>query len=261
LKREIASLCRAVARDIAAEKSTGRQIDENAVLEILGKEKAFSDVAERTARTGVATGLAWTPVGGDILFIEATRFKGKGNLITTGQLGDVMKESAKAAESWIRSVAPALGIPDSAFTDYDYHIHVPAGAVPKDGPSAGITILTALTSLLTGRSVSNKLAMTGEITLRGTVLPVGGIKEKVLAAKRAGIDTIILCDKNEKDLEDIPAELRKTMTFHFAKEMHEVLKLALGIEIKPTLPLVDDGVMGSAKEEESQKSSPKGARK
>jgi len=261
LKREIASLCRSVARDVAAEKSNGRVIDEAAVLEILGKEKAFSDVAERTARTGVATGLAWTPVGGDILFIEATRFKGKGNLILTGQLGDVMKESAKAAESWIRSVSAALGIPDSAFTDYDYHIHVPAGAIPKDGPSAGVTMLTALTSLLTGRSISNKLAMTGEITLRGTVLPVGGIKEKVLAAKRAGIDTIIMCDKNEKDLEDIPQELRETMTFHFAKEMSEVLKLALDIDMKPILPMVNDGIIGSEKAEETKKSSAKTARK
>jgi ATP-dependent Lon protease len=247
LKREIASLCRSVARDVAAEKIKGRQIDEAAVVEILGKEKVYSDVAERTARTGVATGLAWTPVGGDILFIEATRFKGKGSLITTGQLGDVMKESAKAAESWIRSVSAALGIPDSAFTDYDYHIHVPAGAIPKDGPSAGVTMLTALTSLILGRAISPKLAMTGEITLRGSVLPVGGIKEKVLAAKRAGIDTIIMCDKNEKDIDDIPEELAKTMTFHFVKEMHEVLKIALGLDMKVTLPLASDGGGSSEK--------------
>ncbi|MEO5666556.1 MAG: S16 family serine protease, partial [Bdellovibrionota bacterium] len=240
LKREIASIARAVARDVAAEKITSRKVDVKDVEEILGQDKAFSDVAERTARTGVATGLAWTPVGGDILFIEATRFKGKGGLITTGQLGDVMKESVKAAESWLRSMAGPLGIPENAFTDYDYHVHFPAGAVPKDGPSAGITILTALSSLILGRVIDPTLAMTGEITLRGTVLPVGGIKEKVLAAKRAGIKTIIMCYRNEKDLEDIPEELRSTMTFHFVKEMHEVLKLALGVELNPTLPLVDE---------------------
>lgn len=248
LKREIASIARAVARDVAAEKSTGRKIDVEDVEKILGQDKAFSDVAERTARTGVATGLAWTPVGGDILFIEATRFKGKGGLITTGQLGDVMKESVKAAESWLRSMAGPLGIPDNAFTDYDYHVHFPAGAVPKDGPSAGITILTALASLILGRVIDPTLAMTGEITLRGTVLPVGGIKEKVLAAKRAGIKTIIMCNRNEKDLEDIPEELRSTMSFFFVKEMHEVLKIALGLELNPTLPLVDEGARPTSTE-------------
>jgi ATP-dependent Lon protease len=265
LKREIASIARAVARDVAAEKVTGRKIDVKDVEEILGQDKAFSDVAERTARTGVATGLAWTPVGGDILFIEATRFKGKGGLITTGQLGDVMKESAKAAESWLRAMAGPLGIPDNAFTDYDYHLHFPAGAVPKDGPSAGITILTALSSLILGRTIAPTLAMTGEITLRGTVLPVGGIKEKVLAAKRAGITTIIMCNRNEKDLEDIPEELRKTMTFHFVKEMHEVLKIALGVEMNPTLPMVDEGGLpiNHPAGSELEKKSPKrdGARK
>ncbi len=197
-------------------------------------------MAERTARTGIATGLAWTPVGGDILFIEATRMRGKGTLTLTGQLGDVMKESAKAVESWIRSASSSLGIPDSAFTDYDYHIHVPSGAIPKDGPSAGTAILTAMTSLLTGKALDPTIAMTGEITLRGAVLPVGGVKEKVLAAKRAGIQTVLLPERNKKDLEDIPEELKKTMTFHFVKEMAEVLKIALGVELSPTLPLVRD---------------------
>ena len=251
LKREVASLCRGVAKDIARGKFTSREVDEKVVEEILGQERFFMDVAERTAKSGVVTGLAWTPVGGDILFIEATRMKGKGGLTLTGQLGDVMKESAKAAESWIKSMAGPLGIPDSAFTDYDYHIHVPSGAIPKDGPSAGITMLTALTSLITGRSLNPKVAMTGEITLRGAVLPVGGIKEKVLAAKRAGIDTIILSERNKKDLEDIPEELRKSMTFHHVKEMAEVLKLALGVElINPTLPLVSDqgDLAGKAKQ-------------
>ena len=240
LKREIASVARSVAKDVAQGKITHRTVDPKVVEEVLGQEKYFSDVAERTAKTGVATGLAWTPVGGDILFIEATRMKGKGGLTLTGQLGDVMKESAKAAESWVRSMAGALHIPDNAFSDYDYHIHVPSGGIPKDGPSAGIAILTALTSLISGRTLDPTIAMTGEITLRGAVLPVGGIKEKVLAARRAGIKTIILCDKNKKDLEDIPEELRKTMTFKHVKDMSEVLKLALGIDLDYTLPLASD---------------------
>jgi ATP-dependent Lon protease len=240
LKREIASVCRSVAKDVAQEKVTSKVVDAPEVEKILGQEKYYSDVAERTAKTGIATGLAWTPVGGDILFIEATRMKGKGGLTLTGQLGDVMKESAKAAESWVRSMSGPLGIAENAFTDYDYHIHVPSGAIPKDGPSAGVTMLTALTSLLTGRSMVPTIAMTGEITLRGAVLAVGGIKEKVLAAHRAGIKTIILPDRNKKDLEDIPEELRKQMTFHFAKEMSDVLKIALGVELNFTLPLVRD---------------------
>jgi len=240
LKREMASLARSVAKDVAIEKYTERTLDEAGVEAILGKEKYYMDAAERTARAGVVTGLAWTPVGGEILFIEATRMKGKGTLTLTGQLGDVMKESAKAAESWVRSMAGPLGIPDNAFTDYDYHIHVPAGAIPKDGPSAGVAMLTAYASLLTGRTIDPTLAMTGEITLRGAVLPVGGIKEKILAAHRAGIKTVILCHKNEKDLEDIPEELRKEITYHFVKEMHEVLKLSCGIEMSLTLPIASD---------------------
>jgi ATP-dependent Lon protease len=241
LKREIASLARSVATDVATGAKETKTLDSADVVKILGLEKYYSDVAERTAKTGVAAGLAWTPVGGDILFIEATRMKGKGGLLLTGQLGDVMKESAKAAESWIRSMAGALGIPENAFTDYDYHIHVPSGAIPKDGPSAGVTMLTALSSLLLGRPMEPTVAMTGEITLRGAVLPVGGIKEKVLAAKRAGITTVILPEKNRKDLEeDIPEELRKTMKFHFAKEMSEVLKIALNIDLKPILPMASD---------------------
>ncbi len=240
LKREIASVCRFVAKDIAMGKLEKKIITPEDVETILGQEKFQLDVAERTAKSGIATGLAWTPVGGDILFIEATRMKGKGVLVLTGQLGDVMKESAKAAESWIRSMAGPLGIPDNAFTDYDYHIHVPGGAIPKDGPSAGVTMLTALTSLITGRTISPRIAMTGEITLRGSVLPVGGIKEKVLAARRAGIDTILLPDKNKKDLEDIPEELRKTMKFIPVKEMSEVLKIALNLDLNHTLPLAKD---------------------
>ena len=172
-------------------------------------------------------GLAWTPTGGDLLFIEATAMKGKKGLTLTGQLGDVMKESASAALSFIRANAETLGIARDFFEEVDIHIHVPSGAIPKDGPSAGVTILTALTSLLTDKRVKKDLAMTGEITLRGLVLPVGGIKEKVLAAYRAGVRTIILPKWNRKDLEDIPAKIRKGITFHLVDDMMDVLKIAL----------------------------------
>ncbi|NCN27145.1 endopeptidase La [bacterium] len=241
LKREIAGLCRSVAKLVAVGTVKERKsITFDNIEEILGKDKYDLDLAERTAKSGIATGLAWTPVGGDILFIEATRMKGKGNFTLTGQLGDVMKESAKAAESWVRSMSSALGIDDSAFTDFDYHIHVPSGAIPKDGPSAGVTMLTSLVSLITGRPIDHKTAMTGEITLRGAVLPVGGIKEKVLAAKRAGIETVLLPYKNRKDLDDIPQELRDTMTFVPVKEMAQVLQIALGLDLNVTLPLASD---------------------
>jgi ATP-dependent Lon protease len=240
LKREIAGVCRGVAKDVAKGALTTETVTEAIVEKILGKERYFSDMAERTGKAGVVTGLAWTPVGGDILFIEATRMKGKGILTLTGQLGEVMKESAKAAESYIRSMAGAYGIPDNAFTDYDYHIHVPSGAIPKDGPSAGNAMLTALTSLLTGRIIEPTIAMTGEITLRGAVLPVGGIKEKVLAAKRAGITKILLPERNRKDLEDIPEELLKAITFVFVKEMSEVLKQAIGLDPLVVLPISSD---------------------
>ncbi len=169
----------------------------------LGPVKFFAEVAERTAVPGVATGLAWTPTGGDIIFVEATKMKGKKSLILTGSLGDVMKESAQAALSYIRSKAKELKIPEDFFEDNDIHLHVPAGAIPKDGPSAGVTIFTALVSLLLDRPVRSDIAMTGEITLRGLVLPVGGIKEKVLAAKRAGITKVILPKKNENNLEEV----------------------------------------------------------
>lgn len=255
LKREIANVCRAIAMDVATEKVKEVTVNEDFVEQKLGQEKYFLDVAERTARTGVVTGLAWTPVGGDILFIEATRMKGKGGLTLTGQLGDVMKESAKAAESWVRSMANALHIPENAFTEYDYHIHVPSGAIPKDGPSAGVAMLTALTSLISGRPINPLLAMTGEISLRGAVLPVGGIKEKVLAALRAGIKTVILPERNRKDLEDVPQEALEQMTFHFAKEMSEVLKLALDIKMDVTLPLAADHPVETKKEKASRDTS------
>jgi ATP-dependent Lon protease, bacterial type len=186
-----------------------------------------TDIDARITRPGIAIGLAWTPVGGDILFIEATAMKGKKGLTLTGQLGDVMKESATAALSFIRTNAKELGVKPDFFEDLDIHIHVPAGAIPKDGPSAGVTMLTVLTSLLTNRKVKKHLAMTGEITLRGAVLPVGGIKEKVLAAYRAGIKTILLPAWNRKDIEDIPANVQKSISFHFISDMMDVIKLAL----------------------------------
>jgi len=227
LEREIASIIRGVAKEIVEKKVESRRITANLVSRYLGAERFYSEVAERTKRPGVATGLAWTPVGGDILFIEASKMKGKGNLNLTGKLGDVMKESASAAMSYLRANSEKYHIEPDFHEKYDVHIHVPAGAIPKDGPSAGITMFTALYSLLTGKCVKNDLAMTGEITLRGMVLPIGGIKEKVLAAKRAGIHTIILPEKNRKDLEEIPKNNIKDLEFHFVKDMDEVIKLAI----------------------------------
>ena len=227
LEREIASLCRGVAREVAEGEIKSKQIKVGDLPHYLGPIRFFSEVAERTQEPGVATGLAWTQSGGDILFVEATKMPGRRTLTLTGQLGEVMKESAGAGLSYIRSKAGQLGIPEDFYEKNDIHIHVPAGAIPKDGPSAGVAILTALTSLLTEKPVRGDLAMTGEITLRGLVLPVGGIKEKVLAAKRAGIGTIILPKKNEKDLEEIPPHLKKGLKFHFVERMDEVVDLAL----------------------------------
>jgi len=180
--------------------------------------------------------LAWTPTGGDIIFVEATKMRGEKGLTLTGQLGDVMKESAQAALAYVRSKARELGIDEEFFAKTDLHIHVPAGAIPKDGPSAGVTMFVALTSLLTNTPVRNDVAMTGEITLRGLVLPVGGIKEKVLAGMRAGIKTIILPKKNEKDLEEIPEHIRNQMTFKFVQRMDEAIELALRKDLRPPIP-------------------------
>ena len=227
LEREIANICRGVASMIAEGETKTKVITVKDIAKYLGQIRIMTDIDSRIAKPGVAIGLAWTPAGGDMLFIEATAMKGKKGLTLTGQLGDVMKESATAALSFIRSNAAALGVAEDFYENMDLHIHVPAGAIPKDGPSAGVTMLTALTSLLTGRKVKKDLAMTGEITLRGTVLPVGGIKEKVLAAYRAGIKTIILPNWNRKDMEDIPANVQKAIKFHFVGDMQEVLKLAL----------------------------------
>ncbi|MCF8079246.1 MAG: endopeptidase La [Desulfobacterales bacterium] len=227
LEREIANVCRGVASGIATGDIQRASIKVADLSRYLGPVRFTGESKSRIQTPGVATGLAWTPTGGELLFIEATAMKGKKNLVLTGQLGDVMKESATAALSFIRTHAKDLGIPEDFFEDKDIHIHVPAGAIPKDGPSAGVTMLTALASLLTAKRIHKNLAMTGEITLRGQVLPVGGIKEKVLAAHRAGIKTIIIPQQNEKDLEETSEKVQKEITFHFVDKMMDVLKLAL----------------------------------
>jgi ATP-dependent Lon protease len=241
LKREIASVCRGVAVEFVEDEVKHREVVVDDVETMLGPIKYTNEMAERTERSGVATGLAWTSVGGQILFIEATKMPGKGGLTLTGQLGDVMKESAQAALSFVRSQASELGITDETFKEYDLHIHVPAGSVPKDGPSAGVTMLTALVSLLTDSKVRPDVAMTGEITLRGNVLPVGGIKEKVLAAKRAGVTKIILPHKNEKDLVEIPEHNREGLEFVPVKRMMEVLEAVLTTPLKPRTKAPDLG--------------------
>ncbi|TFG91707.1 MAG: endopeptidase La, partial [Syntrophobacterales bacterium] len=227
LEREIANVCRGVASEFAIGEIQAASICANHLHKYLGPVHITPEKKARISKPGVAMGLAWTPTGGELLFIEATSMRGSKGLTLTGQLGDVMKESATAALSFIRSNAKELGINNDFFDTMDLHIHVPAGAIQKDGPSAGVTILTALTSLLTGKPIKKDLAMTGEITLRGVVLPVGGIKEKVLAAHRAGIRTLILPKWNIKDIEDIPEKTRKEITFHFVDEMMDVLKIAL----------------------------------
>ncbi len=227
LEREIANVCRGVATRIARGKTQSLKIDKKNIAEYLGPIRFTNEMKNRVATPGVVMGLAWTEAGGDILFVEATAMEGTGKLTLTGQLGDVMKESATAALSYIRTHADALKIENKFFQTHDIHIHVPAGAIPKDGPSAGVTMLTALASLLTGKTTPRDLAMTGEITLRGQVMPVGGIKEKVLAAHRAGIKTIILPEFNEKDLEDIPEKVKTAIRFRFVSQMQEVLKTAL----------------------------------
>ncbi|MFH1675234.1 MAG: endopeptidase La [Pseudomonadota bacterium] len=228
LEREIASICRGVARQVAEGKKELTHIKANDPQKFLGPVRFYSETGIRTSTPGVVTGLAWTPAGGELLFIEATKMNGKQVLTLTGQLGDVMKESATAALSYIRSNAKALKIPEDFFAKHDIHIHVPAGAIPKDGPSAGVAMLTALVSMLKQKPVIKDLAMTGEITLRGQVLPVGGVKEKVLAAHRRGIKTLIIPKWNKTDLEDIPKNVLKSLHFHFVDKMGEVIKTAFG---------------------------------
>jgi ATP-dependent Lon protease len=234
LEREIGAVCRKIARGIA-ESDHGRarngrvSISEARVRELLGRARYHNETRRRTAVPGVATGLAWTPVGGDVLFIEASAVPGTGDLTLTGQLGDVMRESAQAALTWVRGhmgdVAP--GLADDWFEKHDLHLHVPAGATPKDGPSAGITMATALSSLLSGRRVRDDVAMTGEITLTGQVLPIGGLKEKALAAQRLGLACVVAPALNEPDVDEIPEPLRRDLEFRFVSEIAEVLEIAL----------------------------------
>jgi len=227
LDRQIGSVCRGVAAKVASGELDTFEVKPDDVEELLGKQKFFSDVAERTTVPGVATGLAWTPFGGDILFIEASVSKGTGKLNITGQLGDVMKESAMLAISYLKAHADEIGIPEAAFKHWDLHIHVPAGAVPKDGPSAGVSLLSAIASIFTQRKVNGTIALTGEITLRGLVLPVGGIKEKVLAAKRAGIKKVLLPKKNEKDVAEIETDVIGDLQVEYLERMAPLLDLIL----------------------------------
>ena len=237
LERELGTLLRKTATRIAAgQVEPPVSLDLDAVRDALGRQRFFQESAERTAVPGVATGLSVTGAGGDVLFIEATSMKGKDGLVLTGQLGDVMKESARIALSYVRGHSEALGIDeDDAFEGREFHVHVPAGAIPKDGPSAGITMTTALASLLSGRPVRHTVGMTGEVTLQGRVLPIGGLKQKVLAAHAAGLTDVILPERNRADLDDVPEEVRDAMTFHPVMTIGEVLDLALEPAPTPAL--------------------------
>jgi ATP-dependent Lon protease len=228
LEREVGTVLRKTATRVA----TGGQpkpvvVDAAVVVQALGRAKVFREAAARTAVPGVATGLAVTGVGGDVLFVEAASMAGKGGLVLTGQLGDVMKESARIALTYVQSHAQQLGIDERAFENREFHLHVPAGAIPKDGPSAGVTMVTALASLLTGRAVKSTVGMTGEVTLQGRVLPIGGLKQKVLAAHAAGLTTVILPERNAPDLDEVPASARAQMQFHAVQSVDEVLAIAL----------------------------------
>jgi ATP-dependent Lon protease len=228
LERELGTVLRKTATRIASGKAEAPvTVELDTVRDALGRQKFFQEAAVRTAVPGVATGLAVTGVGGDVLFVEATRMKGKEGLVLTGQLGDVMKESARIALSYVRGHAEELGIAEDAFDDREFHVHVPAGAIPKDGPSAGVTMTTALASLLSGRPVKHTVGMTGEVTLQGRVLPIGGLKQKVLAAHAAGLTDVILPERNRGDLDDIPSDVRERMTFHPVMSIGEVLDAAL----------------------------------
>jgi len=241
LEREIGKIFRKVARKIAELPRFKARIKPENVADYLSKPRFFNEVRKRVASVGVATGMAWTPVGGDILFIETQAMPGTGKLVLTGQLGDVMKESAQAAVSFLRSRSNELGLADDYFAKHDLHVHVPAGATPKDGPSAGISIATSIASMLTGNKVDANVAMTGEITLTGQVLPIGGLKEKVLGAKRAGISKIIFPKRNEMDVDDIPKEVRDQMTFVPVEELSEVFHHALGKRIISPVALGNEG--------------------
>ncbi|TML29186.1 MAG: endopeptidase La, partial [Actinobacteria bacterium] len=228
LERELGTLLRKTATRIAAGEATAPvAADVTAIRDALGRQRFFQESAVRTAVPGVATGLSVTGTGGDVLFIEATAMPGKPELVLTGQLGDVMKESARIALSYVRAHAEDLDIPEEAFAEREFHVHVPAGAIPKDGPSAGITIATALASLLTGRPVRHTVGMTGEVTLQGRVLPIGGLKQKVLAAHAAGLTDVILPERNRPDVDDVPEDVREQLAFHPVMTIGEVLDTAL----------------------------------
>src|SRR5437763_8101041 len=227
LEREIGKLGRKVARQIASGAVERVAVDAKGVEDLIGRPKVHPEHKAREDQVGVATGMYYTPVGGDIMFVEASVMRGQGELVLTGQLGDVMKESARAALTYAKSHADQLGIPEDAFVETDIHVHVPAGAIPKDGPSAGVTMATALVSALSRRAARHDLTMTGEITLRGRVLPIGGVKEKVLGAVRAGIRTVVLPKENAPDLDDLPQDVRSTLQVHLVEDLDEVLTLAL----------------------------------
>jgi ATP-dependent Lon protease len=228
LEREISSICRKVARKVVVEgPGFSEEVDGAKVTEYLGVPRFRPSMAEEKNEIGITTGLAWTEVGGEILVTEATLMPGRGKLTLTGKLGDVMQESAQAAMSWVRSKTAELGIPNDFYRRTDVHVHIPEGAIPKDGPSAGVTMATSLASVFTNTPVRKDIAMTGEVTLRGRVMPIGGLKEKTLAARRAGIKTVIVPKENEKDIEDFPKYLRKDMNFIFATTVDDVLAAAL----------------------------------
>jgi ATP-dependent Lon protease len=243
LEREVATVTRKIARKIAEGNAGPFRITPKSLQRFLGAPKILPEEMLKKDSVGIATGLAWTATGGDVLFVEATAMKGKGRLTLTGQLGDVMKESAQAALSYARTRAKQFGIPDSYFANHDLHIHLPEGAIPKDGPSAGITLATAMLSVFTNRPVKRSLAMTGEITLRGNVLPIGGLKEKLLAARRAGITELVIPRLNQKELDEVAPHLRRGLEFHLVEEVDQVLKLAL------IPPLVPRPAAGAAREE------------
>jgi ATP-dependent Lon protease len=226
LERRIGDVCRKAAMQIATGRAEKVRVDEERLRAWLGPRRFAGEVRRRTSEPGVATGLAYTAVGGDVLFIEATAYPGKGRLTITGQLGEVMQESAQAAHSWVRSHTEELGLPADWFAEHDVHVHVPAGAVPKDGPSAGVTMATAMASLVRGQPVAHDLGMTGEITLTGQVLPIGGLREKSLAAQRAGLKRIVFPRENEPDLEELPAETRAAMQFVPADTIEDVFSAA-----------------------------------
>jgi ATP-dependent Lon protease len=243
LERELGKILRKTATKIAggtveAPVDTPVVVDIDVVRDALGRQKVFHEAAERTAVPGVATGLAVTGTGGDVLFVEATSMDGGTDLVLTGQLGDVMKESARIALSYVRSHADELGVDPKAFENRSFHVHVPAGAIPKDGPSAGITMATALASLLAERPVKHTVGMTGEVTLQGRVLPIGGLKQKVLAAHAAGLTDVIIPERNRADLDDVPTDVREAMRFHPVMTLGEVLELALEPKPQPTLQVV-----------------------